>query len=96
MLVECFIAEQKNLLPSLLELIQRGPVKFLDEIKVQKKQNFLKNQGWGLLSQFLPFCYISLFFTFVETHFSYWISHLYLTGVTEAQLLWNLSNMNVI
>ena len=38
----------------------------------------------------------SLFFSIVKTNVSYWISGLYLAGVTAAQLRWHLSNMNVI
>ena len=32
----------------------------------------------------------------IKTHFSYWISRLYLAGVDAAQLRWHLTNMNVI
>ena len=38
----------------------------------------------------------SEFFSIVKTHFRYWISCLYLTGIAAAQLRWYLSNMNVI
>ena len=51
--------------------------------------------GWGLLSQF-PQCRYYFFFSILKTHVSYWISPLYFTGVTAAELRWHLSNMNVI
>ena len=38
----------------------------------------------------------SEFFNIVKTRVSYWISRLYLTGVTTAELRWHLSNINVI
>ena len=37
----------------------------------------------------------SEFFSIVKTHVRYWISHLYLTGITAAELRWYLSSMNV-
>ena len=45
-----------------------------------------------------PFSSIALFskFSSVKTCVSYWISCLYLTGVTTDQLQWHSSNMNVI
>ena len=52
--------------------------------------------GWGLLSQFPPFRYFPIFFRIIKTHLPYWISRLYLTGVSAAELRWHLSNMNVI
>ena len=46
-----------------------------------------------------PISYVLLFLAYsiiVKTNASYWISHLYLAGVTAAKLWWHLSNMNVI
>ena len=50
--------------------------------------------GWGLPSQFTPFCYFQNFLLFIKIHDIYWILCLYLTGVTAAQLWWHLSNIN--
>ena len=52
-------------------------------------------QGWGFLSQFLPFRYFPNFPALLK-HNTYWILHLYLTGATATQLWWHLSNINVI
>ena len=55
------------------------------------------DQGWGVTKLTkIPFRHTLLFFSIARTHLSYWISHLYLTGVTTAQLRRQLSNMNVI
>ena len=46
-----------------------------------------------------PISTVLLFFSFfsiVKTHIRYWISCLYLTGITAAELRWYLSDMNVI
>ena len=53
-------------------------------------------QRWGVLSQIPPFRYFSDFSPSSNTHYSYWISLIYLTGVTAAQLRWHLSNMKLI
>ena len=50
----------------------------------------------GVTKPIPSFLLFSQSFSTVETHISYWISHLYLTGVTAAQLQWHLSNINMI
>ena len=63
----------------------------------QKNNNFtISTPGVGITkpNSFTPL--FSEFFTIVETHISYWISRLYLTCVTEAQLWWQMSTINVI
>ena len=53
--------------------------------------------GWGLLSQFLPFCHFSwVFFKGIGIRVIYGTPCSYLTGVTAAKRSWYLSNMNVI
>ena len=52
--------------------------------------------GVGVTKPISPFPLFSQFFTFVEIHFRFWISCLYLTEVAAAQLQWQLSNTNVI
>ena len=65
-------------------------------IPVRWSLHWNRTLGWGLLSQFLPLRCFSEFFSIVKIHVSYWISHLYLTGVTAAELRWHLPNINVI
>ena len=52
--------------------------------------------GVGVTKPFSSVPLFSYFLSIVNTHVSYWISRLYLTGVAAAQLRWHLSNMNVI
>ena len=52
--------------------------------------------GVGVTKTISSVPFFSDFFSIVKTRVSYWISRLYLAGVTAAQLRWNLSNINVI
>ena len=53
------------------------------------------DQGWRLLSQFLP-SVIFRIFSLVKTHVVYWIWRLDLTGIAAAQLRWYPSEIYVI
>ena len=52
--------------------------------------------GVGVTKPISSFPLFSEIFSIVKTHVSYWISHIFLTGVAAAQLQWHLSNINVI
>ena len=51
--------------------------------------------GVGVTKPISSIPVFSELFSIIKTHI-YWRSHLYLTGVTAAQLRWHLSNINVI
>ena len=54
------------------------------------------HHGVGVTKPISSVPLFSELFSIVKTHISYWMSRLYLTGVTAAQLRWHLSNINVI
>ena len=55
-----------------------------------------KMPGVGVTKPIPSVSLFSLFSSIVKAHVSYWISRLYLAGVTAAQLWWHLPNMNVM
>ena len=55
----------------------------------------VRGGGGGYLAIFLHF-FSFLFLSTTKIHVSYWTSQLYFASDTEAQVLWHLSNMNVI
>ena len=60
------------------------------------RQPHLHDLGWGLLSQFSLFCYFPNFSKLSKHLVIYITAYSYLTGVTAAELLRHLTNINVI
>ena len=67
-----------------------------DELRLDSYQVYLYPSGVGVTK---PISFIPLFselLNIVKTYISLWISRLYLTRVSAAELQWHLTNMNVI
>ena len=74
-------------------------------VYVLKKQNhmvveyfscyFTRRPGVGVTKPISSVPLFSEIFNIFKTHIMYWISRLYLAGVTAAQLWWHLLNINV-